>query len=145
MLEGYNGLGSGLGIIVTSTLIVISLISKRTDGLYLLIPLLGVLLGFFYFNKYPSKIFPGDTLMFFQGATIGCAAIIGNFPSTNHGTVTREGKLIYKGKAYSLCQLLIKQFKLSEKKLVYVIWAVEATLCGIVLMMVYWLGPEYAW
>ncbi|UCG69064.1 MAG: hypothetical protein JSV09_14965 [Thermoplasmata archaeon] len=168
MLEGFNGLGSGLGIIVTTTLIIISFITGQIDGLYLLIPLLGALLGFFYYNKYPSKIFPGDTLTFFQGATIGCAAIVGNlktiaailflpmlvefflkargrFPAKNHGIITDDGTLTYNGKVFSLSQLLMKRFKVTEKRLVTILWTMEAILCVIMILVVYLLGPEYAW
>lgn len=168
MLEGFNGLGSGLGIIVTSTLIIISFITGELDGLYLLIPLLGALIGFFYYNKYPSKIFPGDTLTFFQGATIGCAAIIGNlktiaailylpmlaefilkangkFPAKNHGIITDDGTLTYDGKVFSLSHLLMKNFKVTEKQLVAILWTMEAILCAVMILVVFLLGPEYAW
>lgn len=168
MLEGFNGLGSGLGIIVTTTLIIISFITEELDGLYLLIPLLGALIGFFYFNKYPSKIFPGDTLTFFQGATIGCAAIIGNlktiaailympmliefilkargkFPAKNHGIFMDDGTLTWNGKVFSLSHLFMKYFKVTEKRLVTILWTMEAILCVLMILVVYWLGPEYAW
>ncbi|UCE74503.1 MAG: hypothetical protein JSV56_02035 [Methanomassiliicoccales archaeon] len=168
MLEGFNGLGSGLGIIVTTSLIIISFITGHLDGLYLLIPLLGALLGFFYYNKYPSKIFPGDTLTFFQGATIGCAAIIGDlktiaailylpmlvefilkakgrFPARNHGNIMDDGTLTYDGKVFSLTHLLMRNFKLTEKRLVFLLWLMEAILCAVMILMVFWSGPEYAW
>jgi UDP-N-acetylglucosamine--dolichyl-phosphate N-acetylglucosaminephosphotransferase len=168
MLEGFNGLGTGLGIIITTTLIIISFITDQKDGLYLLIPLLGALLGFFYYNIYPSKIFPGDTLMFFQGATIGCAAIIGNlktiaailylpllvefilkargkFPAKNHGLIQSDNTLSHQGKIHSLSHLLMKYFKVSEKKLVIILWMVEATLCILMIIISFLLGPEYAW
>lgn len=168
MLEGFNGLGCGLGIIITTTLIIISFITEELDGLYLLIPLLGALIGFFYYNRYPSRIFPGDTLMFFQGATIGCAAIVGNlktiaailylpllaefilkargkFPAKNHGNIMGDGTLGYEGKVYSLSHLLMKYFKVSEKKLVALLWMMEAILCVLMIVIAFWLGPEYAW
>ncbi len=168
MLEGFNGLGSGLGIIVTTTLIIISFITGQLDGLYLLIPLLGALLGFFYYNKYPSKIFPGDTLTFFQGAVIGCAALIGNlktiaailflpmlvefilkargkFPAENHGIITDNGTLTHDGKVFSLSHLLMKKLKVTEKQLVTILWIMEAILCAVMILVVYLLGPEYAW
>jgi UDP-N-acetylglucosamine--dolichyl-phosphate N-acetylglucosaminephosphotransferase len=168
ILEGFNGLGSGLGIIVTTTLIIISFITAETDGLYLLIPLLGALIGFFYFNKYPSKIFPGDALTFFQGATIGCAAIIGNlktiavilfipmiaefilkakgrFPAKNHGNIADDGTLRYDGKTFSLSHLIMKHSRVTEKRLVFMLWTVEAILCVVMIVIVFLLGPEYAW
>lgn len=168
ILEGFNGLGTGLGIIITTTLILISVITNELDGLILFIPLLGALLGFFYFNRYPSRIFPGDTLMFFQGAAIGCAAIIGNlktiaailylplliefilkargkFPAKNHGIIMDDGTLSYDGKIHSLSHLLMKHFKVTEKKLVAILWIMEATLCAVMIIVAYLLGPEYAW
>lgn len=168
MLEGFNGLGCGLGIIVTITLIIISFMTGESGGLYLFIPLLGALIGFFYFNKYPAKIFPGDTLTFFQGATIGCAAIIGNlktiaailflpmlvefilkakggFPAKNHGIIKDDGTLTYDGKVFSLTHLLMKNFKVTEKRLVIILWIMEAILCAVMILVVFLLGPEYAW
>lgn len=168
ILEGFNGLGVGLGIIITTTLIVISFITEETDGLFLFIPLLGALLAFFYYNRYPSKIFPGDTLMFFQGAVIGCAAIIGNlktiaailymplliefilkargrFPAKNHGDIQEDGTLSYDGKIFSLSHLLMKKLRVTEKQLVAILWIMEAMLCAVMIAIVYLLGPEYAW
>jgi UDP-N-acetylglucosamine--dolichyl-phosphate N-acetylglucosaminephosphotransferase len=36
------------------------------------------LLAFWLFNKYPAKVFPGDTMTYFVGAMIACMAIVGN-------------------------------------------------------------------
>lgn len=168
ILEGFNGLGVGLGIIITVTLIIISFITQELNGLFLFFPLLGALLGFYYYNRYPSRVFPGDTLMFFQGAVIGCGAIIGNlktiaailyiplfiefilkargkFPAKNHGNIQDDGTISYDGKIYSLCHLLMKKSKVTEQRLVKILWIMEAALCVIMIMIVYWLGPEYAW
>ena len=76
MLEGFNGLGAGLGVIMTSSLIVISIITGAQGGLFLLFPLLGALAAFLCFNRYPARVFPGDSMTLFTGATIACAAII---------------------------------------------------------------------
>src|SRR5205823_15041133 len=46
MLEGFNGLGAGLGIIMTSSLIVLAMIVGAQEGLFLLFPLLGALAAF---------------------------------------------------------------------------------------------------
>ena len=168
MLEGFNGLGCGLGIIITTTLIIMSFMTKKTDGLFLLIPLLGALVGFFYYNKFPSKIFPGDTLTFFQGATIACAAVIGNlktlaailyvplllefilkargrFPAENYGTIHEDGTLTHDKKVFSLSHLLMKYMSVTERKLVAILWTMEAVLCAVMIVVVYLLGPEYAW
>src|SRR4030065_2603658 len=76
MWEGCSGLGTGLGVIMAMTLLILSLVHDRMDGVYLLVPLLGALIAFLYFNKYPATVFPGDTMMLFMGATIAVAGIL---------------------------------------------------------------------
>ena len=77
MLEGFNGLGCGLGIIMSTTLILVAIYLKSFVSLIILIPLLASLIAFYFFNRYPAKIFPGDTLLLFMGATLAIAAILG--------------------------------------------------------------------
>lgn len=155
MLEGFNGLGAGLGIIVTVTLIIISFWFGADDTLMLLFPLLGALLAFLWFNRYPARIFPGDTLTLFMGATIACAAILGDlktvgailfipmiiefflklrghFQGENYGTPDREGYLTYEGRIESLTHLIMKIKRVKERHLVWILWSVEAILCIIV-------------
>ena len=57
MLEGFNGLSAGLGAIVCTFLIILSYYNSETYGLILLFPLLGALLSFLLFNKFPAKVF----------------------------------------------------------------------------------------
>ncbi len=155
MLEGFNGLGAGLGIIISITLIAISFAQGINEPLILLFPLLGALFAFLWFNNYPAKIFPGDTLTLFMGATIACAAIIGDmktigaflfipmiiefflklrghFTSENYGTPDKEGFLSYSGRIESLTHLIMKKKRVNEKQLVWIIWGIEALLCSIV-------------
>jgi len=159
MLEGFNGLGTGMGIILCSTLIVISLILKTNDSLFLLFPLLGALVAFLIFNKYPAKVFPGDTLTFFIGATLACAAILssikflgavlflpmiiefalklkGHFKAENFGTVTSDGYLEYDGPIESLAHVLMKKMRLKEHQLVVFLWGIQLVLCLIVILVV---------
>jgi UDP-N-acetylglucosamine--dolichyl-phosphate N-acetylglucosaminephosphotransferase len=156
MLEGFNGLGAGMGIIITSSMIVLSLILGRTEGLFLLLPLLGALIAFLWFNKYPAKIFPGDSMTLFVGATIACAAIIsnlksfgailfipmivefflklrGHFKGENYGTLNGEGNLSYEGKIESLAHLVMRRRKVNEKQIVYIFWAVEILVAVVVV------------
>ncbi|UCG69059.1 MAG: UDP-N-acetylglucosamine--dolichyl-phosphate N-acetylglucosaminephosphotransferase [Thermoplasmata archaeon] len=159
MLEGFNGLGAGLGIIISITLIIISLLLGATDSLVLLFPLLGALVAFLWFNRYPAKIFPGDTLTLFMGATIACAAIVGDlktigallfipmiiefflkirghFQGENYGTPDEEGFLSYKGKIESLTHLIMKKRKVKERQLVWILWGIEGILCFIITIVV---------
>ncbi len=159
MLEGFNGLGAGLGIIISITLIVISFISGNTDSLILVFPLLGALLAFLWFNRFPAKIFPGDTLTLFVGATIACAAIIGDFKTVgallfipmiiefflklrgrfrgeNYGTPDEDGYLSYEGRVESLTHLIMKKKKVKEQHVVWYLWGLEGLLCAVIIILV---------
>jgi UDP-N-acetylglucosamine--dolichyl-phosphate N-acetylglucosaminephosphotransferase len=160
MLEGFNGLGAGLGIIITVTLIIISFRIDAQDSLMLLFPLLGTLVAFLWFNRYPAKIFPGDTLTLFMGATLACAAIVGdlktvgallfipmiiefflklrgNFRGENYGIPDKEGHLSHDGKIESLTHLIMKKKKVKERQLVWILWGVEGILCFAVGTLVF--------
>lgn len=78
MVAGYNGLEAGMGVIILSLLAYISFITGRSNSLALSICMLGALLAFIYFNWYPAKVFPGDTMTYSVGALIACVAILGD-------------------------------------------------------------------
>ncbi len=157
MLEGFNGLGTGLGIIMGLTLVATCLMHNRLDGVYILIPLLGGLVAFLWFNKYPAEIFPGDTLMLFMGASIAAAGILsslhvqtififlpmiiefglktrGRFSAENYASRSANGVLEYHGRIESLTHIFMKYSKCTERGLVYRIWALEAIFCITVLI-----------
>ena len=78
ILAGYNGLESSQGIIILGAL---SITTYLTGARWLsLISLLMVLclLAFYFFNKFPAKVFPGDVLTYPVGAMIAIVAILGN-------------------------------------------------------------------
>ena len=41
--------------------------------------MVGALIGFYIYNKFPAKVFPGDILTYSVGALIAGMAILGNF------------------------------------------------------------------
>jgi len=77
-LAGYNGLEAGLGIITIFYFIISTILLKNVFILVLLVPFFFALIAFYIFNKYPSKVFPGDVGTLSIGAIIASAAIIGN-------------------------------------------------------------------
>ncbi|MHA1792507.1 MAG: hypothetical protein ACTSVI_07670 [Promethearchaeota archaeon] len=78
MLEGYNGEGASTSIVITVALIIGALINGSFIAVYVLIPLLISEMIFFFYNKYPARVFPGDTGTLLLGMGLGSAAIIGN-------------------------------------------------------------------
>ncbi len=156
MLEGFNGLGAGMGIIITSAMIALSVALGRIEGLFLLLPLLGALVAFLWFNRYPAKIFPGDSMTLFVGATVACAAIIanlktfgavlfipmivefflkarGHFKGENYGTIEDDGNLSYDGRTESLAHVIMKRRRVNERQLVYILWGIEIVVSVIVV------------
>jgi UDP-N-acetylglucosamine--dolichyl-phosphate N-acetylglucosaminephosphotransferase len=76
---GFNGMEIGCGAILTSSLIIVGgvMLSPTSDiaGLIILAALLGALLGFFPYNKYPARIFTGDIGTLCVGSAIAVGAI----------------------------------------------------------------------
>jgi len=78
-LAGFNGLESGQGILILGFL---SFVAYATGSLWLGVVglcMVGALVGFYIFNSYPAKVFPGDMLTYGVGAMIAGMAILGNF------------------------------------------------------------------
>ena len=77
MLAGLNGIESGLGIISMTSLTIACIILGKYDVTIISMSMLGALIAFLYYNRYPAKIFPGDTGTLIIGAAIVCIAFIG--------------------------------------------------------------------
>ncbi|MCD6410093.1 MAG: glycosyl transferase family 4 [Candidatus Verstraetearchaeota archaeon] len=78
MIAGFNGLEAGMGIIILFSMGTAAyLLGKPWVGVLALL-MTASLLAFLIYNKYPAKVFPGDTLTYSVGAFIACIAILGN-------------------------------------------------------------------
>jgi len=78
-LAGFNGLEAGQGILILSFL---SFVAYATGSPWLAIIglcMVASLIVFFFYNKFPAKVFPGDILTYSVGALIAVMAILGNF------------------------------------------------------------------
>jgi UDP-N-acetylglucosamine--dolichyl-phosphate N-acetylglucosaminephosphotransferase len=79
MLAGYNGLEAGLGIITLLFLTFAAILIQELQVLFILIPLLGALIGFYFYNAYPAKVILGDIGTLSIGASLAVTMILGNF------------------------------------------------------------------
>jgi UDP-N-acetylglucosamine--dolichyl-phosphate N-acetylglucosaminephosphotransferase len=77
MMDPFNGVMSGTSSVLTLTLLASAIIFGSQDAIILSCTLLGVLLAFFYYNRYPSRVFSGDVGSLSVGAALGAIAIIG--------------------------------------------------------------------
>lgn len=149
MLAGYNGMEAGLGFITCSFIGIAGLIAGRPLVYTIMFAMAAACLGFLWFNRYPSRIFPGDVGTFLIGATIASAVVVGNMefvgvvasmPYIINGIITsidvarkkpiekfskvQDGIIVPPSRSYvsTLYFELERMFKLTEKKLVYAIW-----------------------
>ena len=77
-LAGQNGLEATQGILILSALSLATWLSGTTWLSIIALIMVFCLTAFYIYNKYPSEIFPGDTMTYSIGAVIGCVAILGN-------------------------------------------------------------------
>jgi len=155
MLAGFNGLETGLGIIITGMLAIYgyfnietAFFSERIAAVVISAIAFSALLAFLFFNKYPARILPGDSLTYIIGGIIASIAIIGNlekaaliasipffiefilkirgkfkkqsFGYYNNGKVRSFYKNIY-----SIPHIFTKTGRFTEKQIVYFIWSIE--------------------
>jgi len=78
LLAGYNGLEAGMGLIIFTTFGVAGLIVEKYWISLIAFIVSASLLAFLYFNWYPAKIFPGDSLTYSIGSLIAVIAILGD-------------------------------------------------------------------
>lgn len=81
LIDGLDGLASGLGVIFSITLFAISMISGRPTAMILTAVLAGSCLGFLPFNFNPASIFMGDTGSMFLGFTLAAISTQGAIKS----------------------------------------------------------------
>ena len=163
-LAGFNGLEAGQGIIIVSFL---SLIAYLTGTVWLSIVglcMVASLIIFYFYNKYPAKVFPGDILTYSVGALIAGMAILGNFekiavfifiPYILETILKLRGNLekasfakanedksleLPYGKIYGLTHLsllILRKFKnkVYEKDVVHFIFGVQIVFCLLALII----------
>ncbi len=153
MYAGLNGLEAGSTTIIALTLSLLCLVKggKQLTGAVILIPFLGAVTAFLLYNRYPSRVFPGDVGTFGMGSIIACCAVLAYveravffmfIPHTINAILFFVGKL--RGEAppkeepprsdgtipaptvWSLRCLILRIRPLKERKLVYAMWTAVA-------------------
>ncbi|WP_209475555.1 MraY family glycosyltransferase [Thermococcus stetteri] len=149
MLAGFNGLEVG------TSAIALAFLGVLTRGVAKELAFIGVAaaLGFLWWNRYPAKVFPGDTGTLSLGALIGLVAVVGKvevygailliphfldfvikavgvrFGVRKHGRteVLPDGTL--RAPPYpSFLGMIIRKVRVNEPRLVGIVWAIEVIL-----------------
>ncbi len=77
MLDVFNGSMSGTLAIVSVALALVLALSGNQTTASLALALVGSLLAFYLFNRYPARVFCGDTGSLAAGAAVGALSVIG--------------------------------------------------------------------
>lgn len=77
MLDVMNGAMPGTSIITFGAMLCCSVLLESKTGLIISVLMLGIMIAYHKFNKYPAKVFSGDVGSLSVGAAIGALAIVG--------------------------------------------------------------------
>ena len=158
IFAGFNGMEAGMGAVMFASLFIISSFLGLKLSYWISLIMLSALVGFFLHNKYPAKVFPGDSLTLLIGAVLSSLAIMENFesllpfflfphaldavfkilagiPTTGWWGVPKNGRLYFSGKPKGLAQATISLFKdgIKERDLVllFILLEVLSSALGI--------------
>jgi UDP-N-acetylglucosamine--dolichyl-phosphate N-acetylglucosaminephosphotransferase len=160
MHSGYNGLASGLSIIVLVSLIIKSVLIHDVENIISVVAITGATIGFYLYEQYPARIFWGNVGSLTVGAAIGTIIVIQGFiisgfimliphtvnflmyvywkvkkyPSAKFGTVRGDGTLDVPN-ALTLKWVLPYHHRLTEKQATYAMFLLTSVFCiaGILL------------
>jgi UDP-N-acetylglucosamine--dolichyl-phosphate N-acetylglucosaminephosphotransferase len=79
MHSGFNGLASGLSIIVLISLIIKSVLLGDIENIISIAALTGATIGFYIYERYPARVFWGNVGSLTVGAAIGTIIVVQNF------------------------------------------------------------------
>ena len=78
LLGGFNGLEAGMGLIYTLSLGLYAYTHGSYIAAIFALMTFAALAAFYIYNRFPAKIFPGDSLTYLLGGVLAVIAIIGN-------------------------------------------------------------------
>jgi len=77
--DGMDGLAGGISTISATTLFIVALIKQQPISAMMAIILVGAIIGFLRYNRYPARIFMGDSGATFLGFILSIIALDGTF------------------------------------------------------------------
>ncbi len=161
MVAGFNGIEAGLTTIILASMGAILLIGGNIPVAIIAFTLVGALLGFLYWNKYPAKVFPGDVGTWSFGGAIFAVAVIGKIEfwavllmliyfinliiflaRRKYEKIEKFGKVDKEGRVYSkygssLTKLIAKIWRPYEYQLVEFLLGVQI-LISLCVIAIYW-------
>ena len=163
MHSGFNGMSSGLSVIILISLIIKSLINEPFENIvsiFSIIALTGATFGFYLFERYPSRIFWGNVGSLTVGSAIGVLIVMQGYivsgfvmllphtinflmyvywrtmkyPQVKFGKVREDGTLEVPNNL-TLKWVLPYYKRVTEKQATYAMYAVTIIFCVIGIMI----------
>lgn len=160
MHSGFNGMSSGLSVIVLISLIIKSLMTGNIDNITAIIAMAGATFGFYLFERYPSRIFWGNIGSLTVGSAIGVMIVMKGFifsgfimllphtinflmyvywrvkkyPQVKFGKVRQDGTLEVPNNL-TLKWVLPYYRNVTERQATYAMYAVSAVFCIIGILI----------
>lgn len=158
MLAGYNGMETGMGIVYVGMLGLYAYFNGRGIAALIALVTFASLLAFYFYNRYPAKILPGDSLTYLLGAIIAVIAIVGNIekaafigavPFFVEFFLKARGRFkvqsygyYYKGKVkvdynkiYSIPHIFARTGKFTEKQIVYFVILIQLFFSSLIWLV----------
>jgi len=164
MHSGFNGMSSGLSLIVLISLLIKSLIAGSIEDINKIMAIFaitGATLGFHLFERYPSRVFWGNIGSLTVGAAIGVLIVmqgyiisgfvmllphtinflmyvywrIKKYPPAKFGKIRDDGTLEVPN-PLTLKWVLPYYMKMTEKQATYAMYAVTAVFCIIGILLI---------
>lgn len=143
LTDGLDGLSTSVTIVILLFFALVAYKLKRINIMAFSIILAGGLLGFFYYNKYPAKVFMGDTGSLALGGAVVAIALLLNLPLIlpiaggiyfieTLSVIIQVASFKLRGKRIFLMSPLhhhFEQLGYSEKKIVILFFVIEIILC----------------
>ncbi|MDK2871639.1 MAG: phospho-N-acetylmuramoyl-pentapeptide-transferase [bacterium] len=147
--DGLDGLACGSSIIALVSFFIISLWKEKVEIAFVIVILIGSLLGFLLYNRHPAKMFMGDIGSMFLGGILASLGIIlkvevlllfigGIFVLETLSVMIQVGSYKLRKKRVFLMSPLHHHFELKgwkEKNVVRFFWTLELALSSIGLII----------
>lgn len=82
LIDGLDGLAAGVGLFASISLLMAALIHHHAGLALAILPLIGGLCGFLYYNFNPASVFLGDCGSLLVGFLLGCYGVLWNQHAT---------------------------------------------------------------
>ena len=154
LIDGMDGLASGVGLLVSGTLTLVAIHNENFDAAVLAVALAGSLAGFLLYNWHPACIFLGDSGSMLIGLLIGVIGVQGSmggpsaisilFPIVAMGLpISDTAMAIFRRWVRNLpssaadrrhVHHLLIGLGLNPRKAVLILYCFSAFLCGVVML-----------